>query len=130
MHEWARMRRRLLCLAALAGAAIVGNASAQPGPDGGAPGARPILGRPVVDTNGGAAGRVVDVLVDASGQVQAVVLNLGGFMGLGQRRVAVTWQMLRVTPEAVTVLLPADAIAAFPEYGAGNAPVLAAPPRP
>lgn len=54
-----------------------------------------ILGRQVRDPQGEPVGRIVDVLVDDSGQPRAAVIDFGGFMGIGNRRVAVAWRALR-----------------------------------
>ena len=37
-------------------------------------------------------GHVVDVLVDAKGQPAALVVDVGGFMGMGNRRIAIAWE--------------------------------------
>lgn len=94
--------------------------------------ATPILGRPVVDQAGRAAGRIIDVLVDGSGNTRAVVIDLGGFMGLGQRRIAVAWRAIRFNPadRSITLLLPADQVASTPEYKPAAAPVVIASPPP
>ena len=95
--------------------------------------ATPILGRQVLDQTGKTAGRIVDVLVDGGGQVRAAVIDVGGFMGLGQRRIAVAWRGLRFNPGdgGITLLMPADQIAAAPEYKPAAKPVvLASPPPP
>lgn len=92
----------------------------------------PILGRQVLDQTGKAGGRIVDVLVDQYGQTRAAVIDVGGFMGLGQRRIAVAWRGLRFNPTdgAVTLMLPADEIGAVPEYKPAVAPVVLASPPP
>lgn len=92
----------------------------------------PILGRQVMDQEGKAGGRIVDVLVDQHGQTRAAVIDVGGFMGLGQRRIAVAWRALRFNPAdgAVTLLIPADQIGAVPEYKPAAAPVVLASPPP
>ncbi len=89
-----------------------------------------ILGRPVHDLAGGAAGRIVDVLVDETGQTRAAVVDFGGFMGLGQRRVAVAWRALRFrAPDGkVTVVLSADEIGGAPEYRPGAPVTVVSPP--
>jgi hypothetical protein len=38
-------------------------------------------------------GRIVDVIVDRSGQVRAAVIDFGGFLGVGSRKIAVDWNM-------------------------------------
>jgi hypothetical protein len=94
--------------------------------------ATPILGRQVLDQSGKAAGRIVDVLVDQDGQTRAAVVDVGGFLGLGQRRIAVAWRGLRFNPAdgGITLLMPADQIGAAPEYKPAAAPVLLASPPP
>lgn len=92
----------------------------------------PILGRQVLDQTGKAGGRIIDVLVDQYGQTRAAVIDVGGFMGLGQRRIAVAWRGLRFNPTngEITLLLPADQIGAAPEYKPAAAPVVLASPPP
>lgn len=95
--------------------------------------ATPILGRQVLDQAGKAAGRIVDVLVDQNGHARAAVIDIGGFLGLGQRRIAVSWRAVRFNPAdgSITLLMPAVAITAAPEYKPAAAPVvIASPPHP
>jgi hypothetical protein len=96
-----------------------------------------VLGRRVLDHGGDEIARLVDVLVDSSGRPVAAVLDFGGYMGLGSRKVAVDWARLRFSIAGdgarVTVDLDADTIAAAPEYNDGSegASVLTGPvPRP
>ncbi len=91
-----------------------------------------ILGRQVLDQSGKIAGRIVDVLVDRDGQTRAAVVDVGGFLGLGQRRIAVAWRALRFNPEtnSITLLMPADQIGSVPEYKPAAAPVMLASPPP
>ena len=37
-------------------------------------------------------GHVIDVLVDSKGQPAALVVDVGGFMGMGNRRIAIDWE--------------------------------------
>lgn len=82
--------------------------------------AEPIQGRRVSDLDGKVVGRLVDVLVDEAGKPQAAVIDFGGFMGLGNRRIAVQWETLRFAPgddkNPVTLQMTFDAIKAAPEY--------------
>ncbi len=57
-----------------------------------------ILGRAVLGPDGQEIGRVVDVLVDAGGNPRAAVIDFGGFMGLGNRHVAVDWSDMTFPP--------------------------------
>ncbi len=79
-----------------------------------------ILGRSVRDSEGDDAGQLVDVLVDKNGDPIAGVINVGGFLGVGSRRIAVAWGLLHVvhgndeTHIAMDMLF--DVAAAAPEF--------------
>lgn len=93
-----------------------------------------VLGRTVADQQGKDIGRLVDVLIDADGQPQAAVIDFGGFMGVGSRKIAVTWSALNFAPgdpkRPITLQWTQDQIKAAPEYAdvAKPAPVVVAPP--
>lgn len=78
------------------------------------------LGRPVVDLQGMNVGHLVDLLVDGTGAPQAGVIDVGGFIGIGARRVAVGWSLLRFLHQnretRIVVDLPLADIAAGPEF--------------
>ena len=107
-----------------------------------APGdAEAILGQRVTDPDGKDIGRLVDVLVDANGQPQAAVIDFGGFMGVGNRKIAVVWSSLRFNPgdakRKVALEMTPDQIKTAPEFRDPTkaAPVvtpnsLVGPPRP
>ena len=40
-------------------------------------------------------GRIVDVIVDRAGAVRAAVIDFGGFLGVGSRKIVVDWNALR-----------------------------------
>jgi hypothetical protein len=94
-----------------------------------------ILGRQVSGPDDKNVGRIVDVLVDDLGQPRAAVVDVGGFLGIGNRRIAVVWRALHFAPEAtgagkIRLEMTADQIKATPEYKAIRTPVVvAAPPR-
>jgi hypothetical protein len=79
-----------------------------------------ILGLKVVDQEGKEIGRLVDVLVGQEGQPTAGVIDFGGFMGVGSRKIAVQWSTLHFAPgdakRPVTLLLTPDQIKAAPEF--------------
>jgi sporulation protein YlmC with PRC-barrel domain len=58
-----------------------------------------ILGKRVQGAHGEDLGRVVDVLADASGRVRIAIVDFGGFLGVGDRRIAVDWPLLRFNPD-------------------------------
>src|SRR5262245_65323111 len=57
-----------------------------------------ILGRQVLGSAGENLGRVIDIVVDRNGQVRAAVIDFGGFLGVGSRKIAVDWNALRFAP--------------------------------
>jgi hypothetical protein len=79
-------------------------------------------------------GRVVDVLVDESGRVEAAVIEFGGFLGIGTRKIAIGWSALRFETEGkqmVAILeLPRDQLVAAPEYKPGQPVVVTRVVRP
>jgi PRC-barrel domain len=84
-----------------------------------------VLGREVRSTNDENMGRVVDVLVDRSGQVRAAIIDFGGFLGVGSRKIAVDWNALHFPEpgkpvERITLDLTRDQVKAAPEYQEGK----------
>jgi hypothetical protein len=93
-----------------------------------------ILGRAVLDGKGTEIGPIVDVLVDGHGRPRVAVIDVGGFLGIGVRRVAVAWETLRFErvdgAARITEDLTMDEVAAAPEYKGSDGPVDAIGPRP
>jgi hypothetical protein len=92
-----------------------------------------ILGQPVIGPLGTVVGRLVDVLVGQRGVPEAAVIDFGGFMGVGSRKIAVHWNTLHFNPgdpkyPIVLDLLPQQ-IKAAPSYQGETkpAPVVVAP---
>ncbi len=100
-----------------------------------------ILGKNVHSSTGEDMGRLVDVIVDVDGRPRAAIIDFGGFLGVGSRKIAVDWSLLKFVPSdpkgnVITVALTRDQVKAAPEFkegspvvalGAANAPP-AAPP--
>jgi PRC-barrel domain len=59
-----------------------------------------ILGKEVRSAADENMGRIVDVIVDRIGQVKAAIVDFGGFLGVGNRKIAVAWNALRFPPDA------------------------------
>jgi hypothetical protein len=53
-----------------------------------------ILGKEVRSAADENMGRIVDVIVDRTGQVRAAVVDFGGFLGVGSRKIAIGWNAL------------------------------------
>jgi PRC-barrel domain protein len=80
-----------------------------------------VLGREVRSAADENMGRIADVLVDRNRQVRAAVIDFGGFLGVGSRKIAVDWQALHFTPDAprrdrITLELTRDQVKEAPEY--------------
>jgi hypothetical protein len=83
--------------------------------------AQGVLGREVRSTADENMGRIVDVIVDRRGHVRAAIIDFGGFLGVGSRRIAVDWNALRFRPDSakrdvITLELTRDQVKAAPEY--------------
>jgi PRC-barrel domain len=57
-----------------------------------------ILGKKIIGPDGEQLGLVVEVVIDAQGRPQAAVIDFGGFLGVGSRKIAVDWRLLKLTP--------------------------------
>jgi hypothetical protein len=84
-----------------------------------------VLGRDVRSPTDENMGRIVDVLVDHTGTVRAAVIDFGGFLGVGSRKIVVDWNALhfgRVNNkgDSLTLELTKAQVAAAPEYKEGT----------
>jgi hypothetical protein len=84
-----------------------------------------VLGREVLSAANENMGRIVDVLVDRDGRVRAAIIDFGGFLGVGSRKIAVDWNALHFpTPgkpdERVTLDLNRDQVNTAPAYEDGK----------
>ena len=83
-----------------------------------------LIGQPVYSSAGDDAeeiGNIDDLVFDESGQIKAVVIGVGGFLGIGEKAVAVDFQSLEFTLAADNTerwVLPttAEALTAAPDF--------------
>jgi hypothetical protein len=79
-----------------------------------------VLGKKVQGLNGEDLGRVVDVLADNSGRVRVAIIEFGGFLGVGNRRIPVDWSLLRVDPndadKPLTLIASEKKLQSAPDY--------------
>ncbi len=79
-----------------------------------------LLGKEVRSATGEHMGRIVNVLIDGKGKPRAAVIDFGGFLGVGIRKIAVDWDALQFSPyqtyERITVALTRDQVKAAPEF--------------
>jgi hypothetical protein len=84
-----------------------------------------VLGEEVVSATNENMGRIVDVLVDHAGKVRAAVIDFGGFLGVGSRKIAVDWGALHFPPPGkpdthIALEFTRDQVKAAPEYQDGK----------
>jgi hypothetical protein len=91
-----------------------------------------ILGKNVQGPKGEALGRVVDVLADANGRVRVAIIDFGGFLGVGTRRIAVDWPLLRFNPKpsdkSLILSVTREKLQSAPEYKDSRSPRVLVPP--
>jgi len=79
-----------------------------------------ILGKKVAGPDGQDLGLIVDVVVDVDGTPRAAVIDFGGFLGVGSRKIAVDWRLLNFAPDRtegqIWLSLGRAQIQAAPEY--------------
>ncbi|MEE7459150.1 photosystem reaction center subunit H [Methylorubrum populi] len=83
-----------------------------------------LLGKSVRAMNGDDLGRIIDVIVDRDGRPRAAVIDFGGFLGVGSRKIAVDWRVLKFTTEGkvgrLTLQLNRNQVRVSPEYKSGE----------
>lgn len=84
-----------------------------------------VLGREVRSATDEDMGRIVDILVDYAGQVRAAIIDFGGFLGVGSRKIAVDWSALHFPAPAkpeppIKLELNRDQVNAAPAYEDGK----------
>ncbi len=78
-----------------------------------------VTGANVTSPDGTAVGQVRDIIVDAqSGQMIAAIIGVGGFLGIGEKQIAVPWDQLTINYDAqeITTELTQDEAKAAPDY--------------
>jgi hypothetical protein len=91
-----------------------------------------ILGKEVRSAADEDMGRIVDVIVDGEGRARAAIIDFGGFLGVGSRKIAVDWKALHFVPSAsrpngVVLELTRDQVKPAPEYKEGKPIVVLGP---
>ena len=82
-----------------------------------------LIGSKVVNNANETIGEIEDILVDQNGTIQAAVIGVGGFLGIGEKDVAVSFKELKITRDQndgdidkVTVNYNKDQLKAAPEF--------------
>jgi hypothetical protein len=83
-----------------------------------------ILGKSVRSSADEDMGRIVDIIVSRDGQVHAAIIDFGGFLGIGTRKIAVDWRTLNFAPAgkpgSITLELTRNQVRLAPEYKRGE----------
>jgi len=83
-----------------------------------------VLGKEVRSSANESMGQIVNVIVDRAGQPRAAVIDFGGFLGVGSRKIAVDWNALHFAPGQppgpITLDLTRNELKAAPEYKEGQ----------
>lgn len=79
-----------------------------------------LIGADVVNAMNDKLGDVDEVLVTTDGRVSAVVVAMGGVLGLGERKVVLPWERLRFSSQGSDLVVKTDVsretLNAMPEY--------------
>jgi sporulation protein YlmC with PRC-barrel domain len=87
-----------------------------PGPQ--AADAKKLIGRNVKNGDGDTIGEIKSVYISSEGTVEGVMVGVGGFLGVGEREVQLSWKDLRIADngEKVTVDMTKDQLKAMAPY--------------
>jgi sporulation protein YlmC with PRC-barrel domain len=79
---------------------------------------RKLIGRNIKNAGNDNVGQIDSVLVDKGGNVRYVVVGVGGFLGVGEKQVALPWNALTITGngEKVTANVTKEQLKAMPAY--------------
>jgi hypothetical protein len=80
------------------------------------PGATGILGKAVTGPDDKSIGLLVDVIVGPDGTPRGAVIDVGGFLGVGSRKIAVDWRLLHFAPGRIRLGLDFAEIKGAAEY--------------
>ncbi len=93
-----------------------------------------VLGKAVRSANGEDMGRIIDIILDKDGRPRAAIIDFGGFLGVGSRKIAVDWRALRFTsdgkPSRLVLQLTRNQVRVSPEYKPGDPIVVLGPASP
>jgi sporulation protein YlmC with PRC-barrel domain len=78
------------------------------------------VGQPIVNASGEKIGDVNDLLFDRTGKITTIVIGVGGFLGLGEKRVALPFEAVTYNEQngarQIMVPLTKEALLAAPDY--------------
>jgi hypothetical protein len=93
-----------------------------------------ILGRHVFTPDNEDIGLLVDILAGPDGTPKAGIVDVGGFMGVGTKRIAIAWALLHVMLDSgdprIVEDLTGDEATAAPEFRGPDGPIIVTGPAP
>jgi uncharacterized protein YrrD len=79
-----------------------------------------LIGATVRNESRESVGKIEDVYVDKNGAIKAVVVSVGGFLGVGSKDVAVKWSDLKFSRDDKSIVITTswtkDSLKAMPDY--------------
>lgn len=79
-----------------------------------------LIGAQVMGNDGDVVGEISELIIDESGQVVAIVVGVGGFLGMGEKDVAIGWDDVTRTgtgdDQELRVVLTRDDLSAAPMF--------------
>jgi putative membrane protein len=84
--------------------------------------ANDLIGQTVVNQNGDNVGEIYDIVLNSSDQAVLAVVSVGGFLGIGEKNVAVPFEQLQPSDNEAILMSSAteDELKAMPEYVEGE----------
>ncbi|KQP03250.1 PRC-barrel domain-containing protein [Methylobacterium sp. Leaf93] len=93
-----------------------------------------VLGKGVRSSTGEDMGRIIDIILDKDGRPRAAIIDFGGFLGVGSRKIAVDWRSMRFSPDGkpsrLVLQLSRNQVRVSPEYKPGDPIVVLGPASP
>ena len=93
-----------------------------------------VLGKAVRSSTGEDMGRIIDIILDKDGRPRAAIIDFGGFLGVGSRKIAVDWRAMRFAsdgkPSRLVLQLSRNQVRVSPEYKPGDPIVVLGPASP
>jgi sporulation protein YlmC with PRC-barrel domain len=80
-----------------------------------------LLNTSVYGTDNSAIGEIEDIIIKSDGKIEGIVVSIGGFLGIGEKKVALKLDRVKVMPEAdgkarITVIATKEELREAPEF--------------
>jgi len=75
-----------------------------------------FIGKAVYGAKGNSVGELNNLLIAPDGRVRAAIIEFGGFLGIGEHKIAIPWDQLNVQGDRLTVNMTEDQVKAMPRW--------------